>query len=62
MLIGTVIRKWRHAEDLGLRDAAKLIGVTHATLSRIERGKPMGAATLVKLLAWMFSEPNGKKR
>lgn len=37
------------------RALAKDIGISAATLNRIERGNAMDAATLVKLLNWMMS-------
>jgi transcriptional regulator with XRE-family HTH domain len=54
MMVGTMIRCWRRIEDVGLRDAAKQIGVSHGTLSRIERGDQMDAYTMMKLLRWLF--------
>jgi transcriptional regulator with XRE-family HTH domain len=56
MKLGEVIRRWRRNSDVGLREAAREIGVSHGTLSRIERGEEMDAKTLVKILAWLFSE------
>lgn len=35
---GTMIRETRKAQDLSLRDLAKLSEVDHSTLSRIENG------------------------
>lgn len=56
MRLGDVIRKWRKMSDIGVREAAKEIGVSHGTLSRIERGEPMEGRTLAKLLEWLFKE------
>jgi transcriptional regulator with XRE-family HTH domain len=36
---GSIIRDLRTAQDLGLREAAGLVGISPAYLSRIERGK-----------------------
>jgi transcriptional regulator with XRE-family HTH domain len=36
---GSIIRDLRVAQDLGLREAAGLIGISPAYLSRVERGK-----------------------
>jgi transcriptional regulator with XRE-family HTH domain len=36
---GSIIRDLRVAQDLGLREAAGLVGISPAYLSRIERGK-----------------------
>lgn len=54
MKLGDVIRKWRKMSDIGIRDAAKEIGISHGTLSRIERGEPMQGDTLAKILMWLL--------
>lgn len=54
MMVGTMIRCWRRIEDVGIREAAQQIGVSHGTLSRIERGERMDAVTMMKLLRWLF--------
>lgn len=48
------MRKWRRGSDLGIRAAAAVIGISSATLSRIERGESMDGATLAKLLGWLM--------
>lgn len=64
MMIGTMIRCWRRIEDVGIREAARQIGVSHGTLSRIERGDQMDAYTMIKLLRWLFERPttNGARK
>lgn len=54
MKIGEVLRRWRRASDLGIREAAKELGISHGTLSRIERGENMDGETLAKLLRWLL--------
>lgn len=62
MRLGEVIRRWRKMSDIGIREAAREIGVSHGTLSRIERGEAMEGTTLAKVLGWlMSSEQKGKK-
>jgi transcriptional regulator with XRE-family HTH domain len=56
MKLGEVIRRWRRNSDVGLREAAKQIGVSHGTLSRIERGETMDGVTLAKIIRWLLSE------
>jgi transcriptional regulator with XRE-family HTH domain len=41
---------------LNVREAATLLGVSHGTLSRIERGEKMAGETLAKILAWLLSK------
>jgi transcriptional regulator with XRE-family HTH domain len=40
--------------DLTEREAAKELGVSLSTLSRIERGEAMDGVTLAKILAWLL--------
>lgn len=54
MRLGLVIRKYRVMEELGVRDLAKKIGISAATLSRIERGKDCDSRTLSKILNWLL--------
>ncbi len=56
MKLGDVLRKWRRASDLNVREAAALLGVSHGTLSRVERGEKMDGETLAKILAWLLSK------
>ncbi len=57
MRLGELIRLWRNVEGIGIRDLAKEIGTSPATLSRIERGEEMDGKTLVALLRWLTSPP-----
>lgn len=61
MLIGKMLRIWRttmiyNGDRMGItvRDAAKMIGISHSTYSRIERGKSCDAQTMVKLIKFLF--------
>lgn len=54
MRLGKIIQGWRENQKLGIRAVAKDIGVSHGTLSRIERNEDVDGKTLIKLLAWLF--------
>jgi transcriptional regulator with XRE-family HTH domain len=54
MILGTVLKEWRWARKLGIRAAAKEIGVSPSTLSRIERGENMDGQTLAHIIAWLL--------
>ncbi len=56
MRVGLVLAQWRWAEHLNIRDAAKQIGVSIATLSRIEHGHPMDGRTLGVIMTWLLQE------
>jgi transcriptional regulator with XRE-family HTH domain len=51
-----VLRQWRKMTDRGVREVAAEIGISHGTLSRIERGEPMDGVTLAKILQWLFGK------
>lgn len=48
------LRRWRKGLKLSLEDVAADIGVTHATLSRVERGKLPYTQKLLESLAWRY--------
>ena len=62
MKLGEVIRRWRKMSEIGIREAAAEIGVSHGTLSRVERGEPMQGETLAKILAWLFASEKSNVR
>lgn len=62
MRLGKVIRYWRKMSDIGIREAAQQIGVSHGTLSRIERGEAMEGETLAKVLGWLMSEERKERK
>lgn len=66
MKLGELIRDWRALNELrggkgyGIRAVAKQIGISHGTLSRIERGEDMDGATMVKIIKWLFNDMEDK--
>lgn len=55
MMIGKIIAAWRKQERYGVRGAATLIGISASSLNRIELGETCCADTLVKLMAFLWS-------
>jgi transcriptional regulator with XRE-family HTH domain len=55
MRVGELLRLYRNIENMGIRDFAAELGVSPATLSRIERGLPMTGDTLAKIIRWLTS-------
>jgi transcriptional regulator with XRE-family HTH domain len=53
MRIGRLLKLYRAHEDTSIREAARAMGLSAATLSRIEAGRDVDAETLVKLILWM---------
>lgn len=61
MRLGYLIKKWRGAEKIGIREAARQIGTSHATLSRLENGLPCNSDTLASVIIWMIGEDKPRK-
>lgn len=59
MKLGEVLRGYRDANRYGVREMARIIGTSAATLNRIERGEAAHSGTLAKILIWLLS--NGDK-
>jgi transcriptional regulator with XRE-family HTH domain len=57
--LSRVLSQWRYAERRDLKGAAKLIGISPATLSRIEKGQSVGGETLARLVTWLLEKPEG---
>lgn len=53
MRIAKALQLMRVTAGLGLREQARVIGISAATLSRLENGYECDVRVLVKLLAWM---------
>ena len=53
--IGTLLRTYRENERYGIRSMAKAIGISPATLSRIERGFPCDQRVMLLLINWLFA-------
>jgi transcriptional regulator with XRE-family HTH domain len=54
--LGRLLVLYRASRGIGVREMAIETSLSAATLSRIERGHAMDAATLLKLWAWLLEE------
>jgi DNA-binding XRE family transcriptional regulator len=52
MRLGMLLKRYRQWEEINVRDMAAQLGISAATLSRIEGGKPMDGISLAKILKW----------
>jgi len=52
--LAEVINHWRRIKGYGIRGVAKDIGISPATLSRIERGENCDGQTLAKIICWLL--------
>lgn len=59
MRIGRLIADYRWGNKISTRDLAKQIGMSSATLNRIENGENCDGATLVRLMTWLFNKNTG---
>lgn len=55
MRLGYVMAAWRYDAHMSVREAAKMIGVSHNTLHRFENGHGVDAAFMAKVLTWLMS-------
>ncbi len=56
MRMGEAIAAWRYKHRYSVRAVAKVIGISSATLNRVERGEPCDGKTLAKIMVWLLSE------
>lgn len=62
MRLGAVIADYRWVNRIGVRELAKHVGTSPATLSRFENGGNCDAETLTKILTWLFAKGEHIKR
>jgi transcriptional regulator with XRE-family HTH domain len=58
--LGEMLALYRAANHWTVRDIAPQMGISIATLSRIERGHAMDAATLLKVWQWLSAKAEDK--
>lgn len=56
-VLGSTVSARREHLSLGLREAARVSGVSHATLSRVEKGEEPDINTFAKLCSWLQLSP-----
>jgi transcriptional regulator with XRE-family HTH domain len=61
MRVAELIINWRFIKKLNQRDAALEMGISASSLCRIEKGIVPDGTTLVKLMNWLFGEPDEKQ-
>lgn len=59
MKLCDVLKLYRWAAKLGLRELAAEIGLSASTLSRIEGGEVPNGSGLAKLLCWLIRQSDG---
>jgi transcriptional regulator with XRE-family HTH domain len=57
--IGRLIAQRREKQELGVRAAAREIGISHATLSRVEKGFLPDLENYEKICKWLGIEADG---
>lgn len=62
MKIGSVLKDYRYANRVGIRDVAQEIGVSVSVLSRIENGANFDCHAMGKIMLWLFSEMKPKAK
>lgn len=54
MIVGPLIQIYRKENRFSVRQLAKIIGISTATLSRVERGYKADGETVIKIIGWIF--------
>lgn len=54
MQIGQLILAWRKENNISVRKAEKIIGLSYSTLNRIENGGAVDGKTMLVLIKWLF--------
>lgn len=58
MRLSRALKYMRAHANIGVREQAKIIGISPATLSRIENGKEADPRSVIKLFLWLIgTEP-----
>ena len=60
MRLGELIRAYREKHRYGVREMAKFIGISPATLSRIENNRPCDSTTAFRVVLWALQPTEGK--
>jgi transcriptional regulator with XRE-family HTH domain len=61
MRLGTIVKKWRLVNEITTRDLAAAIGISAATLYRVETGRAPDGVTLIKIFDWLCANEKGGK-
>lgn len=56
MRLGGVLRAYRHHREISMRKLAKEIGISAATLMRVEQHRALDAKTFLAILKWLTAE------
>lgn len=60
MRLGRAIRMLRSADNVNIRQTADTIGISPATLSRVERGLGCSMPTFAFILKWLLEDDEQK--
>ena len=60
MQIALLLKKWRLINDIDMKRLSGEIGISAATLYRIEAGHDVDGATLMKIFNWLTAKERNK--
>lgn len=60
-MIGKVLHSYRVMNEISLRDLGKQLGISAATLMRLEKGNNIDAQSMFKVMQWLFGNAKGGK-
>lgn len=62
MRIGKVLADYRYANRMGVRALAAEIGISAATMNRIELGNSCDSRSFSKVMLWLFTDESKVRR
>jgi len=61
MRIALLLKKWRLINEIQVKELAAELGISKATLYRLEAGGGIDGATLMKIFNWLTANVQGEK-
>ena len=58
MRLGHVISAYRIHENISIRKFARVLGISHTTLHRFERGDVIDSPAWVRIMRWLLDDKN----
>lgn len=59
-MVGRLLRLYRSVNEIGCLELARDLGISHATLSRVERGHAMDLDTWLKVQSWLLRKDGSR--
>lgn len=54
-MIGRLLQLYRVTQNITMREMGEILGISAATISRIEHGREIDSQTMIKIMNWLFT-------